>query len=142
MKWKTNKTVEKLQLTPWSNNIKVTMTTWHQSTLQLQENSFLWWKLNSFTYDPHELCYRYIIRNKKFSFIYVLYVRLGVFFNNISVISWLSVLFVEKQYPEKNISLSQVIDNFYHDDPTISTMKAPKQWWWSIPPISTKQAII
>jgi hypothetical protein len=43
-------------------------------------------------------------------------------FNNISVISWQSVLFVEE-----TTSLSQVIDNFYHDDPTITTMKAPSR---------------
>ena len=49
-------------------------------------------------------------------------------FNNISVISWQSVLFVEETaVPEKTTSLSQVIDNFYHDDPTITTMKAPSR---------------
>jgi hypothetical protein len=31
------------------------------------------------------------------------------------------------QYPEKTISLSQVIDNFYRDDPMITTMKAPSR---------------
>jgi len=33
-------------------------------------------------------------------------------FNNISVISWLSVLLVE--YPEKTTDLSQVTDKLYH----------------------------
>ena len=36
-------------------------------------------------------------------------------FNNISVISWLSVLLVEeKEYPEKTTDLSQVTDKLYH----------------------------
>ena len=36
-------------------------------------------------------------------------------FNNISVISWQSVLLVEKTgVPEKTIELSQVIDKLYH----------------------------
>jgi len=34
-------------------------------------------------------------------------------FNNISVISWRSVLLVE-EYPEKTTDLSQVIDKLYH----------------------------
>ena len=38
-------------------------------------------------------------------------------FNNISVISWWSVLLVEetkKEYPEKTTDLSQVTDKLYH----------------------------
>jgi len=36
-------------------------------------------------------------------------------FNNISVISWQSVLLVEEpQYPEKTTDLSQVTDKLYH----------------------------
>jgi hypothetical protein len=37
-------------------------------------------------------------------------------FNNISVISWQSVLLVEKtpEYPEKTTDLSQVTDKLYH----------------------------
>ena len=36
-------------------------------------------------------------------------------FNNISVISWRSVLFVEEtEYPEKTTDLSQVTDELYH----------------------------
>jgi len=36
-------------------------------------------------------------------------------FNNISVISWRSVLLVEEtEYPEKNTDLSQVTDKLYH----------------------------
>ena len=36
-------------------------------------------------------------------------------FNNISVISWQSVLLVEETgVPEKTTDLSQVTDNFYH----------------------------
>ena len=37
-------------------------------------------------------------------------------FNNISVISWQSVLLVEEigEYPEKTTDLSQVTDKFYH----------------------------
>jgi hypothetical protein len=48
----------------------------------------------------------------------VLGVRVIVFnatFNNISVISWRSVLLVEKtRFPEKTTNLSQVTDNLYH----------------------------
>jgi hypothetical protein len=36
-------------------------------------------------------------------------------------------LWRKPQYPEKTISLSQVIDNFYRDDPMITTMKAPSR---------------
>jgi hypothetical protein len=36
-------------------------------------------------------------------------------FNNISVISWWSVLLVEKQeYPEKTADMTQVTDKLYH----------------------------
>ena len=36
-------------------------------------------------------------------------------FNNISVISWMSVLLVEEtEYPEKTIDLLQVTDKLYH----------------------------
>ena len=35
-------------------------------------------------------------------------------FNNISVISWWSVLLVEETYPEKITDLSQVTDKRYH----------------------------
>jgi len=36
-------------------------------------------------------------------------------FNNISVISWQSVLFVkEPEYPEKTTDLTQVTDKLYH----------------------------
>jgi len=36
-------------------------------------------------------------------------------FNNISVISWLSVLLVEEtRVPRKNTDLSQVTDKYYH----------------------------
>ena len=43
-------------------------------------------------------------------------VVLNVTFNNISVISWLSLLLVEKkqEYPEKIIDLSQDADKLYH----------------------------
>ena len=45
-------------------------------------------------------------------------VRVMVFngtFNNISVISWWSVLLVEKQeYPEKTADMTQVTDKLYH----------------------------
>ena len=37
-------------------------------------------------------------------------------FNNISVISWLSVLLVGKpEYPEKTTNLPQVTDKLYHE---------------------------
>ena len=46
------------------------------------------------------------------------WVRVMVFnatFNNISVISWRSVLFVEElEYSEKTTDLSEVTDNLYH----------------------------
>jgi len=36
-------------------------------------------------------------------------------FNNISVISWKSVLLVEEpEYPEKSTDLSQITDTFYY----------------------------
>jgi len=52
------------------------------------------------------------------SFYLILIYRVRVFsatFNNSSVISWRSVLLVEKtEYQEKNTYLSQVIDKLYH----------------------------
>jgi hypothetical protein len=40
---------------------------------------------------------------------------LNATFNNISVISWLSVLLVEEtEYPEKTKDLSQVTEKLYH----------------------------
>jgi len=35
-------------------------------------------------------------------------------FNNISIISWRSVLLVEQEHPEKTTNLSQVTDKLYH----------------------------
>ena len=42
--------------------------------------------------------------------------ELNVTFNNISVISWGSVLFVKEtaEYPDKTIDLLQVTDKLYH----------------------------
>jgi hypothetical protein len=45
----------------------------------------------------------------------ILFMVFNATFNNISVISWQSVLLVEKTgVPEKTIELSQVIDKLYH----------------------------
>ena len=45
---------------------------------------------------------------------------LNAIFNNISVISWRSILLVEEtvpEYPEKTPDLSQVTDKLYHSTP-------------------------
>jgi hypothetical protein len=49
------------------------------------------------------------------SHIWLWFMVFNATFNNISVISWRSVLLVEEpEYPEKTTDLSQVTDNLYH----------------------------